>query len=83
MDIYDEIKKSICKIQPGIDEGKIAPAAMLKEDLEIDSLGRVELTLALEDTFNVYLQDEELEGIKSVGDILSLIESKVQVRNDA
>lgn len=83
MNIYNEIKKSICKIQPGIDETKIIPGALLKEDLEIDSLGRVELTLALEDAFNLYLQDEELEGIKSVGDILSLIESKVRVRNDA
>lgn len=83
MNIFEEVKKTICKVQPGIDASKIIPQALLKEDLEIDSLGRVELSLALEDVFNLYLQDEELEGIKSVSDITSLLESKVQVKNNA
>lgn len=83
MDIFEEIKKAICKVQPGIDVNKIVPEALLKEDLEIDSLGRVELSLALEDTFNLYLQDEELETIKSVKDIINLIESKTRVKNNA
>jgi acyl carrier protein len=81
MDIYEEIKKTITKVQPGIEENKIVPDALLKDDLEIDSLGRVEMTLALEDAFNLYLQDEELEGVKSVNDVVTLIESKVKVRN--
>jgi acyl carrier protein len=81
MDVLEEVKKAIVKVQPGIDESKIVPAATLKEDLEIDSLSRVEMTLALEDAFNFYLQDEELEDIKTVGDIVDLIESKVKVKN--
>jgi acyl carrier protein len=81
MDVLEEVKKAIIKVQPGIDETKIVPAAALKEDLEIDSLGRVEMTLALEDAFNFYLQDEELENIKTVGDIVDLVESKVKVKN--
>jgi acyl carrier protein len=81
MSVYEEIKKTITKVQPGIDETKISPDAALKEDLEIDSLGKVEMTLALEDAFNLYLQDEELEGVKTVNDVVSLIEAKVKVRN--
>ena len=81
MDVLEEVKKAIVKVQPGIDESKIVPAATLKEDLEIDSLSRVEMTLALEDAFNFYLQDEELEDIKTVGDVVELIESKVKVKN--
>jgi acyl carrier protein len=81
MDVLEEVKKAIVKVQPGIDESKIVTAAALKEDLEIDSLSRVEMTLALEDAFNFYLQDEELEDIKTVGDIVDLIESKVKVKN--
>ena len=77
----DSVKKAIIKVQPGIDESKIVLAATLKEDLEIDSLSRVEMTLALEDAFNFYLQDEELEDIKTVGDVVDLIESKVKVKN--
>ena len=76
MGISEQIKEAICKVQPGVDEGKIVSSALLKEDLEIDSLGRVELALALEDAFGLYLQDDELEDITTVGDITSLIESK-------
>ena len=83
MNAFEEIKKAICKVQPGIEADKIIPEAKLKEDLEIDSLNRVELTLALEDTFNFYLQDEELESIKTVGDIINLVESKLKVRSNA
>jgi acyl carrier protein len=81
MNVLEEVKKAIIKVQPGIDETKIVPVATLKEDLEIDSLSRVEMTLALEDAFNFYLQDEELEDIKTVGDVVDLIESKVKVKN--
>ena len=76
MDIFEQIKQAICKVQPGVDENKIASSALLKEDLEIDSLGRVELALALEDAFGLILPDEELEDIATVGDIVSLVESK-------
>jgi acyl carrier protein len=81
MNVLEEVKKAIIKVQPGIDETKIVHVATLKEDLEIDSLSRVEMTLALEDAFNFYLQDEELEDIKTVGDVVDLIESKVKVKN--
>ena len=81
MNVFEEVKKAILKIQPGIDEGKIQPDARLKEDLEIDSLSKVEMSLALEDDLNLSLQDTELEGIKTVGQVVSLIESKLKVRN--
>jgi len=78
MDVFEQTKKAICKVQPGIDESKIIPEALLGDDLEIDSLGRVELALALEDAFGFYLPDDELENISTVSDAVSLIESKLQ-----
>jgi len=81
MDLLEQIKKTICKVQPGIDESKIVPGAFLGNDLEIDSLGMVELALALEDAFGFYLPDDELENINTVGDIVSLVESKLEKRN--
>ncbi len=81
MDIFEQVKKAIYKVQPGIDEAKIVPQALLGEDLEIDSLGRVELALAIEDAFGFYLPDEELESIATVGDAVSLIESKLKDKN--
>ncbi len=81
MDTFEKIKGAICKIQPGIDESKIVPTAVLGTDLEIDSLGKVELALALEEAFGLTLPDEELEGIQTVGDIINLIETKLKLNN--
>jgi acyl carrier protein len=81
MNVFDETKKAIIKIQPGIDESKIIPEARLKEDLEIDSLSKVEMALALEDALDLTLQDAELEDIKTVRHVLDLIESRLKVRN--
>ena len=76
MDVFEVTKRAICKIQPGLEESKIVPGALLKEDLDIDSLDMVELALALEDATNLSLPEEDLDGIITVDDIVSLIESK-------
>ena len=81
MDTYELVKSAICKVQPGIDAAKIIPAAKLGEDLEIDSLGRVELALAMEESFGFYLPDDELEDVVTVGDAVALIESKQRTQN--
>jgi acyl carrier protein len=80
MNVYEEVKKAIRKVAPGLNESKIVPSALLKEDLELDSLDRVELTLELENTLGFYLMEEELVNITTVGDIVSLIEEKSKER---
>lgn len=81
MNVLDEVKKAICKIQPGIDESKIVPEARFKEDLEIDSLSKVEMALALEEALDLTLQDAELNDIKTVKQVIELIEARLNVRN--
>ena len=78
MDIFEQVKKAVCKVQPGVDESKIVPSALLGNDLDIDSLGMVELALALEDSIGLYLPDDELEDIATIGDAVALIESKLK-----
>jgi acyl carrier protein len=77
MDISEKIKEAIIKVQPGIDETKIVSNAKLQDDLEIDSLGMVELALAMEEATGFYLPDDELEQIVTVSDAVTLIESKM------
>ena len=81
MNIPVEVKKIICKIQPGIDEAKLDPQARLKEDLKIDSLSKVEMALALEDALGLTLQDAELDDAKTIGQIIELIEARLKVHN--
>jgi len=60
-----------------IDVEKIIPEATLTDDLEIDSLELVDLTMNFESDLGVTIEDSELEGIKTVGDIVDLIEKKL------
>ena len=45
----------------------------LMEDLEADSLDVIELVMAFEEEFGVKMPDEELENIKTVGDIVNAL----------
>jgi acyl carrier protein len=61
----------------GLDKDKIRLEASFEKDLEVDSLGVVELLMALEDAFGVSIPDEEAERIVTVGDAVGLIAEKL------
>jgi acyl carrier protein len=61
----------------GLDRDKISMAATFEEDLEVDSLGVVELLMALEDTFEVTIPDEEAESIGTVGQAVDIVMAKL------
>ena len=44
------------------------------DDLDVDSLSMVEIALAAEDKFGVKIPDDQLAGLKTVGDAVSYIE---------
>ncbi|HLA67954.1 MAG TPA: acyl carrier protein [Acidimicrobiia bacterium] len=62
----------------GIDRDKINMGARFEEDLEVDSLGVVELLMALEDTFGVSIPDEEAESIGTVGQAVDVVMQKLE-----
>jgi len=62
----------------GLDKDKITMEATFEEDLEVDSLGVVELLMALEDNFDVTIPDEEAEAIGTVGQAVDIVERKLQ-----
>ena len=61
----------------GLDGDKITDGASFEEDLEVDSLGVVELLMALEDEFGVKIPDEEAENIGTVGEAVDLVAGKL------
>lgn len=61
----------------GIERDNIKMDARFEEDLEVDSLGVVELLMALEDNFGVKIPDEEAEQIGTVGEAVDLVEKKL------
>ena len=61
----------------GIDESKVTMEAKLEEDLEIDSLGIVEVVMAFEDEFEIEIDDDELADVSTVGQAVNLLHSKI------
>lgn len=47
------------------------------EEIDADSLDIVELVMALEEEFDLEISDQEIENIKTIGDIVRYVESKV------
>ncbi len=61
----------------GIDRDKITMDATFEQDLDVDSLGVVELLMALEDNFDVKIPDEEAEDISTVGQAVDVVVAKL------
>lgn len=61
----------------GLDRDDITMEAKFEEDLDVDSLGVVELLMALEDNFDVKIPDEEAEKITTVGEAADLVSQKL------
>lgn len=60
-----------------VDEDKIAPEALLKEDIGIDSLDFVDIVVIVERTFGFKIKPEEMGGVKTLSDFCDYIQSKV------
>ena len=75
-EIHDKLSDVLVK-ELGLEADKITADAKFEEDLEVDSLGVVELLMALEDNFGVSIPDEEAESIETVGQAVDLVHSKL------
>ena len=60
-----------------IDEEKIAPEALLKEDLGIDSLDFVDIVVIVEKEFGFKIKPEEMTEVKTLNQFNDYIQSKV------
>ena len=60
-----------------IDEEKIHPEALLKDDLGIDSLDFVDIVVIIERRFGFKIKPEEMAGVQTLRQFCDYIESKV------
>lgn len=56
---------------------KITKEARFADDLDADSLDLVELVMALEEAFDITVEETELEGIETIGAAYDLIAAKL------
>lgn len=57
----------------GCDAERVTPKASLKDDLGADSLDSVELVMALEEAFDLSIEEEKLAEFLTVGDIVAYL----------
>ncbi len=60
-----------------VDPSKVTPDASFSDDLGADSLDLVELVMALEETFDIEVAEDELKDIRTVGEAFELIYAKL------
>ncbi|GAC1315393.1 MAG: acyl carrier protein [Acidimicrobiales bacterium] len=58
-----------------LEPADIVRDARFKEDLDVDSLGFIELTLALEETYDIKIPDPDPEQVETVGAAFDYIAS--------
>ncbi len=56
---------------------KVTKEASFADDLDADSLDLVELVMALEEQFDISVDESELEGVKTVGQAFELVTAKL------
>jgi acyl carrier protein len=56
---------------------KVTKEARFADDLDADSLDLVELVMALEESFDITVEETELENIETVGQAFDLVTSKL------
>ena len=58
-----------------IDEGSVTMEASFIDNLNADSLDIVELIMALEDELDMEIPDEDVEGFKTVADVVNYVKA--------
>jgi long-chain acyl-CoA synthetase len=68
----DEIRALLTDLA-GVAGSDITPETTLDHELDLDSLARVELAIAIERSFGTPLEDDELAAISTVGELLEVV----------
>ena len=75
-DDFERFKKCAVEVL-SVEADQVTPEASFADDLDADSLDLVELVMALEEEFDVSVDEEELDGVETVGAAYDLIVGKL------
>lgn len=69
--------KVILAEQFDVEEDSLQNDTDLQDDLGADSLDVVDLLMSIEDEFEIEIPDEEIENIRTVGELVNYIENNM------
>lgn len=79
MEEIENVIRTLLTEEFRVEEDGIRPEATFKE-LGLDSLDVVSFAMALEDRLQIEIPEKELDGVRTYGDALTLLERKVGAR---
>ncbi len=68
--------KAVIEEKLNADGVEITEATSFKEDLNADSLDLFEMVMSLEEEFGIEIPSEDLEQLKTVGDVMEYLQKK-------
>ena len=74
--VFEKVRDILCE-QLDLEPEDITLDTNIIEDLGADSLDLVDFVMSLEDEFDKEIPDEDIEKIKTIGDIVSYIENSL------
>ncbi len=77
--MFEKIRDIVAE-KVGVDPEEIAMDTSFADDLEADSITLFELVMALEDEFDIEIDDESIEKITTVGDIVNYLEESTDMQ---
>ena len=82
MNTFERVRTIVANMLT-INETKVTPDAYLYKDLGADSLGMMEISMAVEEEFGIKIDDEEAYALETVQQIVDCIELKSGVNAGA
>ena len=77
-DVLTKVREILVEVL-AVDPDAVVPDADIRQDLGLDSLGALELITVLEDEFGGAIKDEEIAAVRTVADVISLVEAHAPV----
>ena len=76
MDVFEKVKEIISETMD-VDADEITMDTHMVDDLGADSLDVVEMSVEVEDAFNIKIEDDDIQSMLTVKDIVAYIEARV------
>ncbi|MEG1394332.1 MAG: acyl carrier protein [Clostridia bacterium] len=76
--MFTDLKKIIVEQLSDINDSDLTLETSLNDDLQADSLDIVEIIMALEEHFDIEIDDEAALNFKTLGDVVAYIEKATE-----
>lgn len=74
--VFEKVKNILVK-ELSLDADQVTMEANLIDDLGVDSLDIFEVVMSLEEAFEIEISNDDIEDIKTVGDIVNYIQARI------